>query len=77
MSKIVRLTESDIQRLVKQVMKEENESSETIPAKQFIEQLYNGASKYGKLIDTITMGYDGKYITAQYGSGKKVRITIS
>lgn len=76
MAKIVRLTESDIERLVKKVVKEENESSQTVPAEKFIESLYNIASKYGKL-EPVTMKYDGKYITANYQNGKSVRITIT
>ena len=78
--KIVRLTESDMNKLVKKIIKED-ESSESGPvrpysAKDFISALYDIADKYGKV--DIKLTYDGKYISGvENNTRQKFTVTIT
>lgn len=80
MAKIIKLSESDLNRLVKKVLQEDqSESTEyikTVPAKSFIEDLYSIADKYGKV--NITLTFDGKYIVGKESNTRqKYTITIT
>jgi len=76
----IRLTESDLNRIVKRVIKEDQletmGNSQTVPAKHFIETLYGIADKYGKV--NIDLTYDGKYIVGtETNTRQKFKITIT
>jgi len=81
--KIVKLTESDINRLVKKVINEDSLEGEmaniqTMPAAHFIETLYEISEKNPQM--KVCLTFDGKYLVAEIPYGTKpakFKITIT
>lgn len=83
MAKIVRLTESDMTKLVEKILSEQvtnkkipNGAVRTTPAEEFIGNLYKIADKYRKV--NIILTFDGKYIVGtETNTGQKYTITVT
>jgi hypothetical protein len=83
MKNTVRLTESDLNRLIERIVSEQVPQQKrnvgavrSTPAKDFIQTLYDIADKYKKV--NITLNFDGKYIVGtENNSGQKFMITIT